>query len=53
MTTSILPFLAVVQGRTRLDLAGIGWWRPGLGLLVWIALYGAHPYYAGVWPHPG
>ncbi|WPZ35063.1 NnrU family protein [Thalassobaculum sp. OXR-137] len=53
MTTSILPFLAVLQGRTRLDLAGIGWWRLGLGVLVWVLLYGAHPYYAGVWPHPG
>lgn len=53
MTTSIIPFLAVIQGRTSLDLAGIGWWRLGLGLLVWGLLYGAHPYYAGVWPHPG
>lgn len=52
MTTSIVPFLAVLQGRSKLDLGGIGWWRLGLGLLVWVALYGAHPYYAGVWPHP-
>ena len=53
MTTSVIPFLAVIQGRTSLDLAGIGWWRLGLGVLVWVLLYGAHPYYAGVWPHPG
>ena len=52
MTTSVIPFLAVIQGRTRLDLAGIGWWRLGLGIVVWVLLYGAHPYYAGVWPHP-
>lgn len=52
MTTSVIPFLAAIQGRTRLDLAGIGWWRLGLGILVWVLLYGAHPYYAGVWPHP-
>ena len=52
MTTSILPFLAVIQGRTRFDLAGIGWKRIALGLVVWVALYGLHPYYAGVWPHP-
>ncbi|MDF1793629.1 MAG: NnrU family protein [Thalassobaculaceae bacterium] len=53
MTTSILPFLAIIQGRNRLDLGGISWWRPALGLLLWAVLYGAHPYYAGVWPHPG
>ena len=52
MTTSIIPFLAVIQGRTTLDLSGIGWWRLGLGIVVWVLLYGAHPYYAGVWPHP-
>lgn len=53
LTTSILPFRAVAEGRVKLDLAGIGWWRLLGGLTVWAALYGAHPYYAGMWPHPG
>jgi len=53
LTTSILPFRAVAERRVKLDLAGIGWWRLLLGLAVWAALYGAHPFYAGVWPHPG
>ncbi len=53
MTTSIVPFVAILQRRTRFDLAGIGWKRIALGLAVWVALYGLHPYYAGVWPHPG
>lgn len=52
MTTSIVPFMAVIQGRTQLDLAGIGWWRPALGLVLWVLLYGAHPFYAGVSPLP-
>jgi uncharacterized membrane protein len=52
MTTSVIPFVAILQGRTRLDLAGIGWMRLGAGVLVWIVLYATHPYYAGVFPHP-
>lgn len=53
LTTSILPFRAVIERRVVLDLAGIGWWRVLLGLAVWAALYGGHAFYAGVWPHPG
>lgn len=52
MTTSRTPFLAALQGRVRVDWRGIGLWRPGLGLLLWAALYALHPLYAGVWPHP-
>lgn len=52
MTTSLVPFQAVLERRTRLDLAGVGWWRLALGLGVWVALYGLHPFYTGVWPHP-
>jgi len=52
LTTSVIPFMAAAQGRTRVDWSGIGLWRPALGLVIWAALYGAHPYYAGVWPHP-
>jgi uncharacterized membrane protein len=52
LTTSIIPFQAAIEGRTKIDFAGIGWWRPALGLVLWGVLYGAHPFYAGVWPHP-
>ena len=52
LTTSRIPFLAAVQRRVRVDWRGIGLWRPALGLLLWAALYGLHPMYAGVWPHP-
>lgn len=30
--SSVVPFLAALQGRTTLDWRGIGWWRPLLGL---------------------
>lgn len=52
MTTACTPFLAALQHRARVDWRGIGLWRAGLGLLLWVALYGLHPLYAGVWPHP-
>ncbi len=52
MTTSHMPFLAAQQGRVRIDWRGIGLWRVALGLVLWAALYGLHPMYAGVWPHP-
>lgn len=52
MTTSRLPFVAALQGRVRIDWRGIGLWRPALGLVLWAALYGLHPAYTGMWPHP-
>jgi uncharacterized membrane protein len=52
LTTSRLPFIAALQGRCRVDWRGIGAWRIGLGAAAWALLYGLHPYYAGVWPHP-
>lgn len=48
LTTSRLPFLAVAQGRCRLDWAGIGWWRPLTGVLLYALLIGAHPHVIGV-----
>jgi uncharacterized membrane protein len=52
LTTSVIPFLAALQKRTTLDWAGIGWLRLLGGLALWVALYGAHPFFSGVWPHP-
>ena len=46
--TSNPPFLAIMQGRQRLSIREIGWWRILAGLLVWAALLWAHPYIAGV-----
>lgn len=48
LTTSHLPFLAALQGRTRIDWRGIGVWRPAAGLLLYAALLFGHPWIAGV-----
>ncbi|TCS71507.1 putative membrane protein [Sulfuritortus calidifontis] len=46
--TSRLPFLAVLQGRTRIDWAGIGWWRPALGLAAYAVLLQVHGWLFGM-----
>lgn len=46
--TSNMPFLAMVQGRQRLNLREIGWWPILLAIAVWGALLWAHPYFTGV-----
>jgi uncharacterized membrane protein len=46
--TSNVPFLAILQGRQRLALGEIGWWRILLAIAVWAALAWAHPYFTGV-----
>ncbi|RAK61013.1 NnrU family protein [Phenylobacterium hankyongense] len=46
--TSNAPFLAIAQGRQRLSLREIGWWRILLAVAVWAALAWAHPYLFGV-----
>lgn len=48
LTTSLLPFQAILQGRTKLDLAGIGWWRPALGLALYAFLLPGHDWIVGV-----
>ncbi len=48
MTTSILPFMAILEGRTRFDWAGIGWRRVGIALAGFLLLLLGHPYFAGV-----
>lgn len=42
ITTSAIPFLAAIQGRTRIDLADIGWWRIALGLALYAAILFGH-----------
>lgn len=48
LTTSRLPFKAALQGRTKLDLAGIGWARTLGGLALYAALLPAHGWLLGV-----
>jgi uncharacterized membrane protein len=46
--TSNIPFLALAQGRQRLALSEIGWWKIVLGVVIWGVLGWAHPYLFGV-----
>ncbi len=47
--TSWLPFRAMVGKRTSLTLREVGWWRVGLGLVVYLAiLFLAHEWVIGV-----
>ena len=48
LTTSVIPFAAILDKRTRLDGAGIGWWRPALGLLLYAVLLLSHGWLLGV-----
>jgi uncharacterized membrane protein len=51
--TSFVPFLAILQGRTKLSFRDIGWWRIGLGLLLWALILHLHPWLFRVAPLPG
>ncbi|MBT5433831.1 MAG: NnrU family protein [Alphaproteobacteria bacterium] len=50
--TSFLPFLAIIERRTSLDLKGIGWWRATVSAVVYAALVLLHPWVIGVSPIP-
>ena len=50
MRTSAIPFLAALQGRTKVDWRGIGWWRPLLGLFLYALILGGHRHVFGVTP---
>jgi uncharacterized membrane protein len=50
--TSAVPFAAIVQGRQKLALGEIGWWRLALAVVLWAALVWAHPFIFGVSPLP-
>lgn len=51
--TSLVPFLAMAQGRAQLSLAAIGWWRIAAGVLLWAAVLHFHLRLFGVHPLPG
>jgi uncharacterized membrane protein len=46
-STSSVPFLAIAQGRNRLSLAEIGWWRAAIGLVLYAVFLGAHAWLFG------
>ncbi len=52
LTTSAIPFAAILASRTRLDWAGIGWWRPALGLALYGIFAAAHQWLFGVGVYP-
>jgi uncharacterized membrane protein len=49
--TSHVPFVAIAQGRNRLDLREIGWKRPLIGLVAFLVLLWIHPWLFGVRPY--
>jgi uncharacterized membrane protein len=51
--TSWLPFAAILQGRTKVTLAEIGWWRMAAGVVLYlIVLLFLHKWAFGMAPHP-
>ncbi len=55
LTTSAVPFVALIEKRTTMDWAGIGWWRVLLSVAVYLALIAAHGFVIGrpAWPGIG
>lgn len=49
--TSIVPFVAILRGRCKLDLSGL-WWRALLGLASYVLMLLAHEWELGVSPFP-
>jgi uncharacterized membrane protein len=52
MRTSAIPFLAAIQGRTKIDWRGIGWWRPAIAVFLYALILGGHRHVFGVSPYP-
>ncbi len=50
--TSVVPFAAALAGRTRIDWAGIGWVRPVLAVVLYVALMHGHRWLFGVSAFP-
>jgi uncharacterized membrane protein len=49
--TSHVPFVAIVQGRNRLVWREIGWPSPAIGVLLFAAVFAAHPWLFGARPY--
>ena len=52
LTTSVIPFLAAIQGRTPIDWGEIGWRRIGLGLGLYLVFLLIHEWLIGLSPWP-
>lgn len=48
LCTSLVPFHAAIQGRVRIDWAGIGWWRLIGGVALFVVLLLGHVWIAGI-----
>ncbi|HEC91055.1 MAG TPA: NnrU protein [Alphaproteobacteria bacterium] len=46
--TSFLPFAAILDGRAKVTLSGIGWWRIGVGIALFVILFYFHGRLFGV-----
>ena len=42
LRSSAVPFAALVSRRTEMDWAGLGWWRPLLGLVLYVVVLVGH-----------
>ena len=46
--TSIVPFMAILEGRNRFDWGELGWWRMAIGLALYAVLLMFHQGFTGV-----
>ena len=53
MSTSAVPFAAILAKRTKLDWRGIGLWRVLATIAIYLALVWLHPFALGVSAWPG
>ncbi len=50
--TSILPFAAILAGRSSFNISELGWWRPLAGVVAYALMLGGHAHIIGVSPFP-
>ncbi|MGO8953475.1 MAG: NnrU family protein [Rhodomicrobium sp.] len=50
--TSFFPFAAILEGRAKLSLAAIGWWRIAIAVIVWATILHFHYRLFGAQPLP-
>ena len=50
--TSILPFVAIAQGRTTMPAGELRDWRPWAGVFAYALMLGGHAHIVGVSPWP-
>jgi uncharacterized membrane protein len=46
-TTSIVPFVAILQGRNTSEWRELGWWRIALSLVLYAVLWAVHASFTG------